>query len=396
MFGNSLNSLADALDTWAIRSSGTTNHLGAVAYGNGSFVTVGELGTILTSPDGMVWSSQNTGTNNFLVGLAYGNGTFVAVGEDTEVSSNAVILASVNGTNWTSRTASTAGYLTSVTFANGMFVAVGAGGSIVTSTDGETWTSRPSGTNSQLNEITYGNGGFLAVGSENTVASSPDGVSWTSRGTGVTSFLDPFGVPRNFVGHLGGVAYGNGRFTAVGLKSFNNQFFGLILTSPDGVTWTAQDYPGDTFIPYLRRPMPQSVTYGNGIFLVAGGGGLLLSSTNGTAWSRHDAGIPFPVMEHVMYAQSTFVAVGDGGVILQSGSFAPAQLAVRNVPTNGGFELSITGEIARSYRVQATTNLTVTNWVELFAFTNFQTATTNFVDSQAGQFPQRFYRVISP
>jgi hypothetical protein len=36
--------------TWTPRTSGTSNNLIGVAYGNGTFVAVGDGGTILTSP----------------------------------------------------------------------------------------------------------------------------------------------------------------------------------------------------------------------------------------------------------------------------------------------------------------------------------------------------------
>src|SRR5690606_20008532 len=38
--------------TWTSRTSGTTQHLRGVAYGDGLYVAVGLSGTILTSPDG--------------------------------------------------------------------------------------------------------------------------------------------------------------------------------------------------------------------------------------------------------------------------------------------------------------------------------------------------------
>jgi hypothetical protein len=52
-----------------------------VTYGNGTFVAVGEGGTILTSPDGVSWTARTSGTSNWLDGVAYGNGLFVAVGD---------------------------------------------------------------------------------------------------------------------------------------------------------------------------------------------------------------------------------------------------------------------------------------------------------------------------
>jgi hypothetical protein len=94
-----------------------TARLFGVAYGNGTFVAVGGLGTILTSTDGVTWTSETSGINYHLWGVTYGNGTFVAVGDD---------------------------------------------GTILTSTDGVTWTSETSGTNYNLEGVTYGNGTFVA------------------------------------------------------------------------------------------------------------------------------------------------------------------------------------------------------------------------------------------
>jgi hypothetical protein len=66
--------------SWTQQTSGTSNSLGGVTYGDGLFVAVGERGTILTSPDGVNWTAQASPTSNDLYGVAYGNGTFVAVG----------------------------------------------------------------------------------------------------------------------------------------------------------------------------------------------------------------------------------------------------------------------------------------------------------------------------
>jgi hypothetical protein len=90
------------------------------------------------------------------------------------------------------------------------------------------------------------------------------------------------------------------------------------------------------------------------------------------------------------------VAVGNSATIVQSGSFSSGLLTVRGQLTSDGFELAITGEIGRTYRVQANSNLATTNWIDLFSFKNEQGATTLFLDSRAGSFRQRFYRLVSP
>jgi hypothetical protein len=65
---------------WTSRTSGTTNWLTRVTYGNGTFVAVGDNGTILTSGDGVNWTSHWSGTSNLLISASYSNGTYVAAG----------------------------------------------------------------------------------------------------------------------------------------------------------------------------------------------------------------------------------------------------------------------------------------------------------------------------
>jgi len=57
--------------TWTERTSGTSEYLRGVTYGNGLFVTVGWEGTILTSSDGTTWDNRTSGTTNTLYGVTY-------------------------------------------------------------------------------------------------------------------------------------------------------------------------------------------------------------------------------------------------------------------------------------------------------------------------------------
>src|SRR6516165_8548343 len=51
------HALASSLDTWTVRNPlPTANALFAITYGNDQFVAVGDLGTIITSPDGVNWT----------------------------------------------------------------------------------------------------------------------------------------------------------------------------------------------------------------------------------------------------------------------------------------------------------------------------------------------------
>ncbi len=155
--------------SWDNRTSGTSNNLIGVTYGNSIFVMVGQSGTILTSSDGTSWDNRTSGTSNTLYGVTYGNSTFVAVGHYE------TILTSSDGTTWTSRTSGRTNssgfsytnssgwtytdYLEGITYGNSIFVTVGRGedgsGTIITSSDGINWTTRTSGTTNNLWFVTY-------------------------------------------------------------------------------------------------------------------------------------------------------------------------------------------------------------------------------------------------
>ena len=106
-----------------------------------------------------------------------------------------------------------------------------------------------------------------------------------------------------------GVAYGNGRYVAVGEYVEDDR--GLIQTSEDGVHWTLRSQ-GDYSILDLY-----DVTFGNGVFVAVGwdwfGGQNIYHSTNGVSWTSHHTAIGN--VYRVCYGAGTFVAVGDGSVL---------------------------------------------------------------------------------
>ena len=57
--------------TWTSRTSGTTNNLNGVTYGNSKFMIVGNSGTTLTSSDGTSWTSiSRSGEDNASMSLS--------------------------------------------------------------------------------------------------------------------------------------------------------------------------------------------------------------------------------------------------------------------------------------------------------------------------------------
>jgi hypothetical protein len=292
---------------WEETVSGVTVPIRDLVYADGLFVAVGDLdgypahcyrdtATLLTSTDGLFWKIRLSHTTANLKGVTYGNGRYVAVGD------RLTIVSSVNGLIWDKVIGPLLNYYPrDVTFGNGTFVAVG-GLNIVTgsqilkfslavvSADGTTWDPLYPGVPEQfLNGVAYGNGKFVAVGGEGAMTTSPDGITWTPGDSGTSLTLN-------------GVAFGQDRFVAVGEG-------GNIFTSPDGIDWT-QRISG-TIVSL------HSVAYGYAAFTAVGDDGTILVSYNGVDWSPHTSGTSFD-LHAVGAGQGSFVAAGVNGILLQS------------------------------------------------------------------------------
>ena len=127
------------------------------------------------------------------------------------------------------------------------------------------------------------------MGDGGTILTSPDGVTWTARTSGTTQILR-------------GVVYGGSQFVAVGYN-------GTILTSPDGVTWTPQT-SGTTNLLF-------GVGYDGSQLVAVGDGGTILTSPDGVTWTAQTSGTAYRLYR-VGYDGSQFVAVGYNGTILTS------------------------------------------------------------------------------
>jgi hypothetical protein len=294
------NPQSDPLDNWHVRhifqQSGKSDYLFGVAYGNGMFVAVGEPGRIFTSADGIKWISRNSGTNVVLRRVSYGNGVFVVVGD------SGVILTSSDGISWSLRISGTSNDLLVLTYGNGIFITYGSNttntpSALLTSADGINWT-RSDSDNIGLSDLTYGNGIFVGVSGERTVSISSDGIAWAS--TPVSQVLT-------------GVAYSNGTFVAVANNS-------VIMSSTDGINWrTSRTSSGNDAL--------FATTSGNGIFMAVGFGsitpgqsyGVILTSPDGITWTSRNSGLS-DIFSGVAYGDGTFIVVGSSCVIIQSAS----------------------------------------------------------------------------
>lgn len=263
---------------WTSQASGTPDFLSASGFGAGVFVTVGESGTVLSSPDAMTWTSRSSGTTEALRGVAFGSGTFVAVGN------NGTVLSSTNGLNWTAQSSGTTSFLSGIVFGAGRFVAVGGAGAVITSTDGITWATAPSVDSRFLQGISYGGGRFVAVGSSGAILSSTDGLTWAVESSATSAFLT-------------GIAYFGGKYFAVGQ-------FGTVLSSSDASTWATES---SGTLSWLRA----ATTDGTQLVLV-GDGGTIVTSLDGANFSPTSSGVT-SLLSGVFFGNGLFLAVGEPG-----------------------------------------------------------------------------------
>ena len=197
--------------------------------------------------------------------------------------------------HWSSRNSGNSDDLFAITYGNGHFVAVGDRGTILASTNSVNWSDHSVFDGYYLNGVTYGNGLYVAVGGSGGILTSPDAVRWIDR-SGEATTAD-----------LRDVAYGNGVYVVIGTG-------GTILISADANTWK-------TIVPDPNQDL-NAITFENGIFVVVGqrssdNVGLILTSTNGVAWSNASPGTP-PNLRGVGAGPGGVVVVGNGGTVMLS------------------------------------------------------------------------------
>jgi len=282
---------------WHTQISGNTNHLAAVVWSGSQFVAIGDKGTILTSLDGHAWVARNSGIGGSLSSIVWSGSQYVIVG------GNGAILTSPDGRSWSVQHSGTSNSLTGIAWSGSRFVAVGSNATILTSTDGFSWTTVqdfPAG-DELLSAVTWSGSQFMTVSESMVTYTSPDGLRWTGHVVGGGFYNNVTWLDSRFVlvGHttvlisfdgdswvgqtseltrqsydLYAVAWSGAQFVAVGGNNFNlatnTDTKALILTSPDGYTWTAQ-------VPGTSNPL-WGIAWSGSRFVVVGDNGTILTS----------------------------------------------------------------------------------------------------------------------
>ena len=349
---------ADSLQVWHPRNPLPTQYtLRGVAYGNGTYVAVGVLGTILNSSNGIDWATCDSGTSQNLNAVTFGKGRFVVGGD------KGLMLWSTNGVNWTNASVPVAthnidglAYGTGTNFPGGLFVAMVSSNRVnsgnydiqgfyssnavdwflsipppflsleaphrsVTmgnntfvasfipaapdirprgtfySSSGSTWKSTSQNT---LGAVTYGNG--LYVMAEKIYPLNPtNGLFLSYRTT-----TNPAGWPSVFFADsriVQAACFGGGKFMFVGQGA-------TVAVSTDATNWlVAQILPS--------TPALQAVTYGDGLYVAVGTGGMIVTSPDATNWTVRTKGMVWNLND-VSPADDGFVAVGQNGAMITS------------------------------------------------------------------------------
>lgn len=147
------------------------NILRRFAYGNGTFVAVGDRGRRAASTDAIVWKDvEKPKALDTLIDIAFGNGLFVGVGL------HGLRMTTPDGITWSAPERGDEGeHLNSIVWADNRFVAVGAGATF-TSPDGKIWQKAK---NSEAPvTLCYGKGHFVGVGWKGRILHSTDAITW--------------------------------------------------------------------------------------------------------------------------------------------------------------------------------------------------------------------------
>jgi Major capsid protein N-terminus len=179
--------------------------------------------------------------------------------------------------------------------------------------DGINWELIPFFSDVGCSAVAYGNGLFVATYPYGppSIVTSPDGIKWTAQTAPA--------------GYWFSVTYGNGLFVAlshIGTLS--------VMTSPDGINWTAQTAPTGEWI---------GVTYGNGLFVAVGPEApFVMTSPDGINWTAQTA--PGGYWTRVTYGNGLFVAVSTYGTPVIMTSPDGINWTPQTAPTGRWFSLT--------------------------------------------------------
>ena len=275
------------------------------AITRGGFACLPELGA---DPFADSWYPIAAANNNQWQCVAYGGGVFVAL------SSNGTgnrVMSSPDGTIWTvtaTGAPDNAWGTNCLCYGNGMFVAVSGGATnAMYSVDGYNWTQSGVSSVGPWRAVAFGNGRFVAVGVSGTTMYSTDAITWTS--VSIAGSLNWSAIT------YGTDSSGVAKFVAINTTTTLLYIKSAVSTN-NGLTWTVYSTAslGGTSWPF------QSIVFGNGLFVHAGTGytlnGLIQTSSDGITWTVRST-LNY-LWNGIAFGNGLFVAVALDGKIVSS------------------------------------------------------------------------------
>ncbi len=294
-----------AMLTFSACSSGTGTPgnakagLKVVFASNGTrSVMPGDPGTVVVSTNMNTWTIASIGSTEQIIRVRYLNSTYFALGL------NGGIYTSPDGLAWQLNHTLVSGgtaapgidpnQVTDITYNGSLYVAVGNFGAIVTSPDAKAWTKQNSGLSvsatSSLSSIAYGNGRFVAVGGQGgapVLVTSTDAVTWVAQTT----------LPSE---SRNGIIFVNNQFVICCSSQW-------IYTSPDGLSWATQS------LGLLNRTF-QDISYGNGLYVITGkdistgSTPIILTSPDAITWTQRTSAISGD-LKRVSFDNNQFISI---------------------------------------------------------------------------------------
>lgn len=332
-----------------VSASGTyTGFVQGLAYGNSRWVMVSQNEAAISTNSGFTWTQTvASGLGQSSSGLAYLNNLFV-IGTTT-----GVIKTSTDGTTWTTRISNTTQPIYDIKYFNNLFISVGGSGNIrnggtdTTGPGGIGWTTITSNTTNQLNKVSYG---FVNGTTHTWVAVGNNGTIVSSTDNAATWAVRTSGVSTTLVN----VEFQNGIWMVYGTP-------GVVLTSTDGITWTTQ-----------KRDLqqPRSIAFSNGIWTAVGNSGEIVTSTDLNNWTFRTSGTTNQ-LNHVVYKNNLWCAVGNSGTLVTSTDASTWTFRNLSATSNSNFNqidygnavwaaCGSSGAIIRS--INNTTNANIATW----------------------------------
>jgi hypothetical protein len=285
------------------------NWLWEVKRVEGLYCAAGDLGTIMTSGNGVDWTLEyvpQTVTNTTLLGIGGNTNLLLAAGDSGTILASPNVLTNVivtNGTTVCTQTISSLGIfwyelpskpvtntLQGVAvLSNSLYVITGSKGVIITSSDGTNWTQCASGTTNVLSSVAGWPGGLVAVGDNGTLLVSTNGGVWSRRIVNTTNWLYR-------------VRWLNGTLVVVGQN-------GALLTSTDAITWTSRNSGTANWL--------NDATFVQDTWFAIGVKGTVQTSTNLSTWTARGT-----ITKKALYGAATdskqLITVGVEGLIIRS------------------------------------------------------------------------------